>query len=139
MARSGKNSRAASELTTNNRMEIVAAITALQSLKQRCAVKLHTDSRYVVDSITKGWAKRWRAKSWQMPGGGIRPNADLWVLLLEQCTQHDVEFIWVRGHASNRENNRCDELAVQAARARELPVDAGYGAATAAACDLTLI
>ena len=116
-------------LTTNNRMEIIAAVTGLQSLKQRCAVKLYTDSRYVVDSITKGWAKRWRAKDWKMPGGGVRPNADLWLCLLEACTQHDVQFIWVRGHASNRENNRCDELAVQAAQGRELPVDGGYGEA----------
>ncbi len=116
-------------LTTNNRMEIIAAVTGLQSLKQRCVVKLYTDSRYVVDSITKGWAKRWRAKDWKMPGGGTRPNADLWLRLLEACTQHDVQFIWVRGHASNRENNRCDELAVQAARGADLPVDGGYGEA----------
>ncbi len=116
-------------LTTNNRMEIIAAVMGLQSLKQRCAVKLYTDSRYVVDSITKGWAKRWRAKDWKVPGGGVRPNADLWVHLLEQCTRHEVRFVWVRGHASNRENNRCDELAVQAARGRDLPEDGGYGEA----------
>ena len=113
-------------LTTNNRMEIIAALTGLQILKQRCAVKLYTDSRYVVDSITKGWAKRWRAKDWKMPGGGVRPNADLWLRLLAECARHDVQFLWVRGHASNRENNRCDELAVQAARGGDLPVDSGY-------------
>ncbi len=116
-------------LTTNNRMEIVAAITGLQSLKERCQVKLHTDSRYVVDSITKGWAKRWRGKAWKMPGGGVRPNADLWQPLLDECTRHAVEFVWVRGHASNAENNRCDALAVAAARGKDLPVDVGYGAA----------
>ena len=125
-------------LTTNNRMEIIAAITGLQSLKERCAVKLHTDSRYVVDSITKGWAKSWRAKNWRMPGGDTRPNADLWVQLLDQCARHEAQFIWVRGHAGNRENNRCDELAVQAARGEDLPTDAGYRQA-AAARDLTLI
>ncbi len=126
-------------LTTNNRMEIVAAISALQSLKQRCAVQLHTDSRYVVDSITKGWAKRWRAKSWRMPGGGVRPNADLWESLLDECARHDVAFVWVRGHASNAENNRCDVLAVAAARGPDLPVDAGYGAGASAAQDVSLL
>ena len=113
-------------LTTNNRMEIIAAITGLRTLKERCAVKLHTDSRYVVDSITKGWAKRWRLKAWKMPGGGVRPNADLWQQLLDECARHAVEFVWVRGHASNVENNRCDELAVAAARGKDLPVDVGY-------------
>ena len=114
--------------TTNNRMEILAAVTGLQSLKQRCAVTLYTDSRYVVDSITKGWAQRWRVKGWKMPGGGQRPNADLWERLLGQCALHEVKFVWVRGHASNVENNRCDELAVQAARGENLPVDEGYAA-----------
>ena len=116
-------------LTTNNRMELVAAITGLQSLKQRCAVELYTDSRYVVDGITRGWAKRWQAKNWRMPGGGTRPNADLWLRLLAQCVQHEVRFHWVRGHASHRENERCDALAVAAARDGNLPVDDGYGEA----------
>ena len=114
-------------LTTNNRMEIAAVLAGLGSLRRRCAVELHTDSRYVVDSVTKGWAKRWRAKGWKMPGSGTRPNADLWERLLDECARHEVRFIWVRGHASNRENNRCDELAVQAARGSDLPVDEGYG------------
>ena len=125
--------------TTNNRMEIIAAITGLQSLKERCVVRLFTDSRYVVDSITKGWAKRWRAREWKVPGGGTRPNADLWATLLDQCARHVVEFVWVRGHASNAENNRCDALAVEAARGKDLPVDAGYGQAESATRDLTLI
>ena len=125
--------------TTNNRMEIVAALAGLQSLKERCAVTLYTDSRYVVDSITKGWAKTWRAKGWKMPGGGVRPNADLWTQLLAQCAQHDVRFVWVRGHASNAENNRCDALAVAGARGNDLPEDTGYGEAASAAHDLTLI
>ncbi len=101
-------------LTTNNRMEIVAAITGLQSLTQPCVVTLYTDSRYVVDSITKGWAKRWRAKAWKMPGGGVRLNADLWANLLEQCARHVVEFVWVRGHAGDAMNERADRLATRA-------------------------
>ena len=125
--------------TTNNRMEIVAVSVGLQSLKERCAVKLYTDSRYVIDSISKGWAKRWRAKDWKMPGGGIRPNADLWTRLLEQCAQHEVGFIWVRGHASNVENNRCDALAVQAARGESLPADTGYEEAALSARGPALI
>ena len=113
-------------LTTNNRMEMLAAIEALRSLKDRCAVKLHTDSQYVVNAIQQGWAKRWQANGWMRNKKEKAVNPDMWAQLLELCKQHDVEFIWVRGHAGNVENERCDELAVEAARQRNLPVDEGY-------------
>ena len=113
-------------LTTNNRMEMLAAIEALRSLKDRSAVKLHTDSQYVVNAIQQGWAKRWQANGWMRNKKEKAVNPDMWAQLLELCKQHDVEFIWVRGHAGNVENERCDELAVEAARQRNLPVDEGY-------------
>ncbi len=111
--------------TTNNRMELWAAIAGLQSLRQPCRVKLYTDSKYLVDSVMLGWAKRWQAKGWKHQGG-TRVNADLWGVLLGLCTRHEVQFCWVKGHASDVENERCDVLAVLAARQKDLPIDAGY-------------
>lgn len=111
--------------TTNNRMEIMAAIAGLEALKQRSSVKIHTDSRYLQDSISLGWAQRWRAKEWKK-GDGKRPSWDLWARLLDLCARHDAEFVWVRGHAGDTENERCDFLSVQAAQAKDLPADSGY-------------
>lgn len=111
--------------TTNNRMEIMAAIVALEALKHRCTVKVRTDSRYVQQSITLGWAKRWRSKGWRNKDGK-RLNWDLWERLLAVCGKHDVAFIWVRGHAGDTENERCDVLSVGAAQGKGLPADAGY-------------
>jgi ribonuclease HI len=112
-------------LTTNNRMEILACIVALQSLKARCAVTLYSDSQYVVNSIEKGWAKSWRKGGWVRKGVEV-PNADLWARLLDLCEQHQVSFRWVRGHAGNVENERCDFLARQAALSDKLAVDTVY-------------
>jgi ribonuclease HI len=109
-------------LTTNNRMEIMAAIVGLQALKQRCAVKLHTDSKYLQQSISLGWAQRWRAKGWKK-GDGKRRNWDLWDRLLDLCAKHKVELIWLRGHAGDTENERCDFLSVEAAQKKDLPAD----------------
>ena len=111
--------------TTNNRMELWAAITGLQSLRQPCRVQLYTDSRYLVNSVMLGWARGWQAKDWKHKGG-TRVNADLWALLLELCSRHEVTFLWVRGHASDVENARCDALAVLAARQPDLVPDPGY-------------
>lgn len=109
--------------TTNNRMEILAAIIGLESLKEKCRVTLYTDSQYVVNSIEKGWSKKWRANGWMR--NNIEPalNADLWARLLKLCEVHDVNFVWVRGHAGNPENERCDQLAVDAAKQPDLPPD----------------
>lgn len=123
--------------TTNNRMEIMAAVAGLQALKQRCVVKIHTDSRYLQQSMGLGWAKRWRAKGWKL-GEGRRLNWDLWEHLLDLCAQHEVEFVWVRGHAGDTENERCDALAVEAARGPDLPADTGYESMPAAASPSTL-
>jgi ribonuclease HI len=111
--------------TTNNRMELTAAIMALEALKQPCDVTLVSDSEYVVNGVTKNWARGWRAKGWRR-SGKIVPNWDLWRRLLELCEQHRVELRWVEGHAGHDENECCDRLAVQAASQDDLPIDLGY-------------
>lgn len=98
--------------TTNNRMELVAAIEAMSRLNQPCEVELWSDSRYLVDGLEKGWAKNWRSRGWKKKDGSPALNPELWERLLELCEEHDVTLHWVKGHAENRENNRCDELAV---------------------------
>ena len=113
-------------LTTNNRMELMGPIKALQTLKQSYFVILYSDSRYVVDAIEKGWVERWRAKGWMRNKKDRAVNPDLWKCLLDLCSEHEVEFRWVRGHAGNRYNERCDRLATQAARQKGLPIDEGY-------------
>jgi ribonuclease HI len=115
-------------LTTNNRMELMACIKALGALKFASSVVLYSDSRYVVDGITKGWAERWRANGWERGGEEQAENVDLWARLLELCDQHEVELRWVRGHAGNPDNERCDQLAGEAAREPNLPPDRGYEA-----------
>ncbi len=100
--------------TTNNRMELLAVITALESLKQPCQVELYSDSKYVVDGIVKGWAKSWKARGWRKADKTPAKNPELWDRLLGLLEQHAVTFHWVKGHADNPGNNRCDELAVAA-------------------------
>ncbi|MBS1789478.1 MAG: ribonuclease HI [Acidobacteria bacterium] len=112
--------------TTNNRMELLGAIEGLRALKDRCSVKLHTDSQYVVNAIEKGWAAKWRANGWMRNKKEKAVNPDLWEQLLTLCQKHDVQFIWVRGHAGNRENERCDVLAVAASLKPNLPADEVY-------------
>ena len=97
--------------TTNNRMEILAAIIGLETLKFPCKVKLYSDSRYLVDAIEKGWVKLWKSINWYRNKQEKASNVDLWKRLLIQLEKHEVQFIWVKGHASNPENNRCDQLA----------------------------
>ena len=113
-------------LTTNNRMEIMAAIVGLTTLKAACRVTLYTDSQYLVNAMTKGWVERWRANGWKRNKHDKALNPDLWEQLLRLCRSHQVEFVWVRGHDNNRENERCDELARTAAGQRNLPSDTGY-------------
>ena len=111
--------------TTNNRMELMAAIKALEVLKKPCQVTLVSDSEYVVNGITKGWARGWRSKGWLRSGKTV-PNWELWRRLLELCESQSVRFEWVRGHAGHVENERCDALAVAAAGGSDLPADFGY-------------
>ena len=98
--------------TTNNRMELQGVIHALQALKEPCAVELWSDSRYVVDALEKGWAKSWRANGWRRADKKPALNVDLWEILLPLAETHSIRCHWVRGHAENEYNNRCDALAV---------------------------
>lgn len=113
-------------LTTNNRMEILAAIKGLEALKDPCAVTLYSDSQYVVNAISKGWAKRWRANAWKRNSREKALNPDLWERLLNLCSLHEVTFVWIRGHANNKENERCDVLSKEAAGQSGLEADPGY-------------
>jgi ribonuclease HI len=113
-------------LTTNNRMEMMGAIVGLRALKTRCKVTLYSDSRYLVDTISKGWAERWKKNGWKRNKTDRAVNPDLWEELLELCSKHDVDFRWVPGHAGIPENERCDELSVEAASRKGLPPDLGY-------------
>ncbi len=113
-------------LTTNNRMEIYAAIAGLEMLKQPCKVTLYSDSEYLVNPMTKGWAETWKKKKWWRKQTERVLNFDLWERLLALCEKHQVEFRWVRGHAGNQENERCDTLSMEALRKPDLPMDEGY-------------
>ncbi len=97
--------------TTNNRMELTAVISALAALKEPCEITLTSDSKYVVDGITKGWAESWKQRGWIKGDKTPALNPDLWDALLSELARHKVEFVWVRGHAGHPYNERCDELA----------------------------
>ena len=99
--------------TTNNRMELTAAIVGLSSLKESCDVTLYSDSQYVINGITKGWAKSWQQRGWIKSDKKPALNSDLWERLLELVSVHNVEFVWVKGHNDHPENERCDALAVE--------------------------
>jgi ribonuclease HI len=109
-------------LTTNNRMELLAVIRGLEALKRdELKVKIYTDSRYVSDAVNKGWVFSWEAKRFKK-----KKNVDLWIRFLELYRKYAVSFIWVKGHANIPENERCDQLAVEASYESELRVDSGY-------------
>ncbi len=109
--------------TTNNRMELRAVIAGLQALKEKCNVKIYSDSKYIVDAIQKGWAIRWEKNNWYRNKKEKALNPDLWRVLLDLLSEHQVELIWVRGHAGHPENERCDMLAVTAAAGKNLLED----------------
>lgn len=113
-------------LTTNNRMELLAVVVGLRSLKEACRATVYSDSQYVVNSIEKGWAARWRSNGWKRNRTEKAINSDLWQQLLELCEKHDVKMVWVRGHSGVKENERCDQLSVAAANKADLPPDEGY-------------
>ena len=100
--------------TTNNRMELTGVIRALEALKESCRVELYSDSKYVVDALEKGWAVKWRSSGWRKPDKKEALNPDLWERLLTLCERHELHCHWVKGHAENEYNNRCDALAVAA-------------------------
>ena len=109
-------------LTTNNRMELLAVIKALEALKNSGSkVTIYTDSRYVADAINKGWLFQWESKGFKK-----KKNPDLWKKFLELYRQHNVRLVWVKGHNNLKENERCDQLAVEASLQDNLPADTGY-------------
>ncbi|MGX8692437.1 MAG: ribonuclease HI [Clostridia bacterium] len=99
-------------MTTNNRMELTAVIQALLALKEPCAVELWSDSKYVIDALDKGWAWGWRKKGWIKSDKKPALNPDLWETLLDLTARHEMHYHWVKGHAENEFNNRCDAMAV---------------------------
>lgn len=113
-------------LTTNNRMELMAAIVGLRALKQKCKVRLHSDSQYLVNALTKGWAETWRKNDWKRNRKEKALNPDLWAELLDLTEKHDVEFVWVPAHSGIPENERADRLSVKASQQSDLPADPGY-------------
>jgi ribonuclease HI len=102
--------------TTNNRMELLAAIKGLEALEEKCQVTLYSDSKYLIDSLNQGWVSRWQANKWMRNKHAPAPNVDLWERLLKLGQFHQVEYQWVKGHSDNKELNRCDYLAVQASK-----------------------
>ena len=116
--------------TTNNRMELLAVIKGLQALNRPCQVTVFSDSKYIVDAVNKGWAKRWQANGWKRNKRERALNPDLWATLLKLLDTHQVNLQWIKGHAGNPGNERADALAVAASRSDNLAIDEGYEAQT---------
>lgn len=114
------------KLTTNNRMEILAAVKGLEALKYSCNVKLYSDSKYLVDSVNQGWIVKWQKNNWMRTKSEPAKNVDLFKRLLKLLEMHSVEFIWVKGHAGHPINERCDELGVSAYNGNNLIDDEGF-------------
>ena len=103
--------------TTNNRMELIAAISALEALKEPCEVELWTDSQYLARAVNEGWLAGWKRRGWKKSDGSPALNPDLWAQALEQEARHTITYVWVKGHAGHPENERCDQLAVAQSKA----------------------
>ncbi len=112
--------------TTNNRMEIRGVLHALEQLSKPCNVSIHTDSRYVCDAVEKRWIQNWLRNGWKTAGKQPVKNRDLWERLIPLLKTHDVRFFWIKAHAGPPENERCEELAKQAAMRSNMPADDGY-------------
>jgi len=111
------------KLTTNNQMELLAVIVGLEALKKPCEVTVYSDSKYVVDAFNNKWVDNWIAKGWKTAGKSPVKNVELWKRLLDAKSAHDVEFIWVKGHAGHEYNERCDTLAVSASKKEDLKTE----------------
>ncbi|HOJ18630.1 MAG: ribonuclease HI [Ignavibacteriales bacterium] len=111
--------------TTNNRMELMAVIVGLEALKQKCRVKVFSDSSYVVNAVNKGWLLKWEKNNWKRKSKLV-PNSDLWSRFSSLLIRHEVEFHWIRGHNGHPENEICDKMAVAASKVFPLPDDTGY-------------
>ncbi|HIU79235.1 MAG TPA: ribonuclease HI [Candidatus Avilachnospira avicola] len=114
--------------TTNNRMELMAAIAGLEALNRPCLVDLYSDSKYLVDAFNQKWIENWVKNDWKRGRSGPVKNIDLWKRLLKAMEPHRVNFIWVKGHDGHPENERCDRLAVKAATGQNLIEDEGIAA-----------
>ena len=112
--------------TTNNRMEMMAVIKGLESLQEKSMVTICSDSKYVIDAIDKGWARRWKINGWMRNKKDKAINPDLWEQLLALCSKHTISFVWIKGHSGHIQNERCDQLAVNAAKQSDLSEDLGY-------------
>lgn len=112
--------------TTNNRMELMAVIQGLKSLKKSCSVHVYTDSRYIHDALNKGWLSGWQKNGWRTAEKKAVKNQDLWKEIISLTSRHKVKFHWVPGHCGHKENERCDQLAKKAAQGQNLPQDSGY-------------
>lgn len=112
--------------TTNNRMELMAVIDALNMLQKPCEVELYSDSKYVIDAINQKWLEGWQKKNWKLNTKNPVKNIDLWKKFLLAKKDHKIEFIWVKGHVSNEYNERCDRLAVSARTSQNLEEDTGF-------------
>ena len=112
------------QLTTNNRMEIIAVIEGLRALKQPSTVEVYSDSRYVVDAVSKGWIRSWKSRGWAKKTEGELANVDLWKTLDLLLEVHEVKLLWVRGHSGDPNNERVDREAVRARKLKDNPVDA---------------
>ncbi|MBC8276800.1 MAG: ribonuclease HI [FCB group bacterium] len=112
--------------TTNNRMELLGVLTGLRALKEPCMVTIYTDSKYIVDAVNQRWLFAWKRMNWIRKGNNPVMNVDMWEEIYDQLQTHDITFKWVKGHADNKENERCDELASKAALGKKLKVDSNY-------------
>ncbi len=112
--------------TTNNRMEILAALTGIESLLEPCQITVYSDSKYVIDTMDKGWIHGWKKKGWSRGPNKPLKNADLWQRMAEAIHGHQISWKWVKGHSGQPENERCDQLATEAADLRGNPKDSGF-------------
>lgn len=112
--------------TTNNRMEIMAALAGIEALREPCKVTVFSDSRYVVDAMSKGWLYGWKKKGWKRGAKDKLKNVDLWKRMYAAIQEHEIDWQWVKGHAGQKENERCDQLATEAADSRNLIIDKGF-------------
>ncbi len=113
-------------LTTNNRMELLAVIKGVEALREPCAVKLYSDSKYIVNAMKEGWMRSWKMRGWRRKKNKEVINCDLWKTLDVLSRKHKIEFIWVKGHANVPLNERCDQLAENALNSSNLLIDEGY-------------
>jgi ribonuclease HI len=113
-------------LTTNNRMEMMAVIKGLEILDCKSIITICSDSKYVIDALDKGWARRWKLNGWMRNKKDKAINPDLWDQLLQLCSKHIINFVWIKGHSGHIQNERCDQLAVTAAKQSSLSEDPGY-------------